>query len=266
MPEWDLHPDEYREHAGFVSDLTERVVALLDAQPGERIMDLGCGDGALTARLAAHGCTVVGVDSDAGMAEAARKRGLTVLHTDAATLRVHDAFDAVFSNAALHWMTDQEGATAAVGAALRPGGRFVAEMGGFGNVAAVRAAAGCVLARHRLRLPEWRFPTAHAQEALLARHGLDVEVLEVEARPTLLPTGVTGWLGAFARPALSRLAEPDAKRVLDEVEQVLAPVLRDDQGRWFADYVRLRFRARKPWPMTPAALAVAVAGGRPTRL
>lgn len=221
------------------------MVELLDPQPGERILDLGCGDGWLTARLAAGGSQVVGVDSDAGMVEAARARGLTVLHQDAAKLSVDAQFDAAFSNAALHWMVDQEGVVAAVRAALVPGGRFVAEMGGFGNLAGVRAAAGCVFAHHGLRLPDWHFPTLGAEASLLARHGLTVETMEVEARPTALPTGIKGWLGAFTRPALAALPPSDAAALLDQVAQSWRPFCATESGQWVADYVRLRFRAHK---------------------
>ena len=134
---WD--PDAYRRDGAFVHGLAGGVLEWLAARPGERILDLGCGDGQLTARLLASGAEVVGVDASEPMVAAARARGISADQATAEQLPYADAsFDAVFSNAALHWVRDQDAMMAGVRRVLRAGGRFVAEMGGHGNIAAIR--------------------------------------------------------------------------------------------------------------------------------
>ena len=129
---WD--PERYARNARFVADLGMPVVELLEPQPGERILDLGCGDGALTAKLVEMGCSVVAVDSSAEQIEAARELGLDAHVMDGHGLTFENEFDTVFSNAALHWMGHPDEVIAGVRRALRPGGRFVAECGGHGCV------------------------------------------------------------------------------------------------------------------------------------
>src|ERR1700722_18491033 len=129
---WDANA--YAATGRFVADLAGGVVELLGARPGEAILDLGCGDGALTEKIAATGAVVTGADASAAMVAAARERGLNVHQVSATEMQFDGEFDAVFSNAALHWMPDAEEVLAAVHRALKPGGRFVAEMGGMGNI------------------------------------------------------------------------------------------------------------------------------------
>ncbi|MFV2091693.1 MAG: trans-aconitate 2-methyltransferase, partial [Hyphomicrobiales bacterium] len=135
---WDARG--YRENAGFVSELGAQIMSWLAAAPGERILDLGCGDGTLAMKIAASGATVVGVDDSASMLEAATAAGLETRQCSGENLDFDTEFDAVFSNAALHWMTGAQAVSNGVFRALRPGGRFVAEMGGFGNVATIATA------------------------------------------------------------------------------------------------------------------------------
>lgn len=242
------NPAGYAHHAGFVPDLGTPLLALLAPAEGEHVLDLGCGDGALTERMVEMGCTVVGVDASAAMVEAARARGLEARIADGRDLPFEGEFDAVFSNAALHWMKPPQEVIRGVHQALKPGGRFVGEMGGFGNVAAVVTALVAVLERDgregRWRIP-WVFPTAERYRGWLEDAGFSVELITLAPRPTRLPTGVAGWLETFAGPFLHDL-EPWARAaVIGEVEDLLAPTLRDDVGDWWADYVRLRFLARK---------------------
>src|SRR3984957_20609780 len=126
--------EAYATNGRFVADLASGVVELLAPQAGEAILDLGCGDGALTEKIAATGAVVTGADASAAMVAAARTRGLKVVEVSATEMQFDAQFDAVFSNAALHWMPDAEAVLAAVHRALKPGGRFVAEMGGMGNI------------------------------------------------------------------------------------------------------------------------------------
>jgi SAM-dependent methyltransferase len=247
IPTHNWHTERYATHARFVADHGAPVVALLDPQPGERILDLGCGDGALTEKLAAAGVTVVGVDASPEMISAARARGLDAQVMDGQALRFAGEFDAVFSNAALHWTRDPDAVIAGVARALKPGGRFVGEFGGHGNVAAITVALLAVLARHgqdcRAAIP-WYFPTAEAYRAKLEAHGFVVAQIELIPRPTPLPTDMAGWLDTFAETFFARLAPAARPVARDEVLELLRPCLCDEAGRWTADYVRLRFAAR----------------------
>lgn len=238
----------YQKHAAFVPALGQPVLELLAPQPGERILDLGCGEGALTAVLAEAGAEVVGVDASPELVEAAQARGVDARLGSGEALTFHEEFDAVFSNAALHWMPQADRVIAGVARALKPGGRFVGEMGGHGNVAAIVTALHAALwerGREFGSVYPWYFPTAEAYAAKLEAAGFSVGQASLIPRPTPLPTGVKGWLGTFAQPFLARIDEREQAAVLSEVETLLAPSLRDEAGRWMADYVRLRFAAVK---------------------
>lgn len=237
----------YAANARFVSDLGAAVVSLLDPKPGERILDLGCGDGALTQKIAESGAEVVGFDASPELAAAARKRGLKVALGDAQDLPYENEFDAVFSNAALHWMSRPEAVIAGVRRALKPGGRFVAEMGGHGNIAAIRTALSAVFARYGLDHAALRahfYPTPEEYAGLLTAHGFTVVSIELFARPTPLPTGMEGWLATFAKGSFAQLPESARDRARDEVVALLRPSLCDKAGSWTADYIRLRFAAK----------------------
>lgn len=243
------NPADYAHHAGFVPELGVPVLDLLAPHPGERVLDLGCGDGALTERLAATGALVVGLDASPEMVERARARGLDARLGSADALPFAAEFDAVFSNAAPHWVRDQEAMVAGVARALKPGGRFVGEMGGHGNVAAVMVALLAVLARRGIDGPgllPWVFPTAEEHAARLAAHGLVVDAMTLFPRPTPLPTGMAGWFDTFAGSVLGRLAPEDRAAARDEAVALLRPALCDRAGNWIADYVRLRFAAHRP--------------------
>ena len=246
MQVWD--PDRYAAHARFVSDLGAPVVELLAPRPGERVLDVGCGDGALTAKLAAAGCRVVGIDASPEQVRAARGRGLDARVADVTVLEFRGEFDAAFSNAVLHWVRDPDAALASIHRALAPGGRLVAEMGGHGCVASIRAAFGEVLARRGVdaeRLNPWYFPTAEEYRGRLDAAGFDVDSIRIFPRPTPLPSDVTDWLETFAQPYLAGVPDAGRPAVLREMRERLDPVLRTPDGGWAADYVRLRFAATK---------------------
>ena len=172
MQKWD--PEQYAQHARFVSDLGGPVVDLLDPQPGERVLDLGCGDGALTERLVSAGCEVVAVDSSPEQVWAALERGLDARIADVSELSLHGLLDGVFSNAALHWIKDPQPVIANVWDALRPGGRFVAEFGGAGSVATIREALASELSGWGIDargLDPWYFPTSEEYGARLESQG-----------------------------------------------------------------------------------------------
>jgi len=244
---WDTQA--YEKNGAFVHGLAGGVVEWLGAQPGEHILDLGCGDGQLTQRLAATGAKIQGVDASPHMIAAARGRGVAVDEARAESLPYGDGvFDAVFSNAALHWVRGQDAMLAEVHRVLRPGGRFVAEMGGHGNVAAILVALTAVLARYGqsdLEKEVNYYPTPEAYTKRLERAGFAVERIELIPRPTpLAEGGVADWLRTFRRGVLDGLPEELRETVVAETTALLARVLRDEEGNWVADYVRLRFVAR----------------------
>lgn len=244
---WD--PDRYARNARFVADLGAPVVDLLAPRPGERILDLGYGDGALTAKLAALGCEVVGVDASAAQVAAARKLGLDARVLGGEELNFNAEFDAVFSNAALHWITRADAVIAGVWRALRPGGRFVAEFGGFGCVEKIKSALVAALDRRGLdgnAAVPWYFPDVAEYRGRLERRGFAVGYIALIPRPTPLPGDVTGWLETFAESFITRLPERDRPAYVAEVRAALEPQLRDASGTWIADYVRLRLAAHKP--------------------
>ena len=238
----------YERNARFVADLGAPVVELLDPKPGESILDLGCGDGALTERIAAAGANVRGCDASPELVQAARARGLEVDLVDGHALPYSAQFDAVFSNAALHWMTRPAEVVAGVHRALRPRGRFVGEFGGFGNVAAVLTALIAVLDRYGqdgVAAKPWYNPTAEEYSTLLEAHGFHVHEVRLIPRPTPLPTGMAGWLKTFGEPFLKRVPDGERAGALEETLRLLAPSLRNASGGWIADYVRVRFSARR---------------------
>jgi trans-aconitate methyltransferase len=255
---WD--PDAYDDGHAFVYEYGGEVLELLDPAPGERILDLGCGTGHLTAELAdrvGREDRVVGIDRDAAMLREARAvhPAPSFVRGDARAPPVTGGFDAVFSNAALHWVPERDQPTVAarVAETLRPGGRFVAELGGVGNVdrivRAVRAAAADL--GYEVASP-WYFPTVGEHARLLERAGFEVRVARLFDRPTPLEGGETGlaeWLSVFGEDLLAPV--PPAERAA--VVTAAAERLRPDRFRevdggsaWIADYRRLRFLAVRP--------------------
>ena len=237
---------DYAANARFVSDLGQPVLDLLNPQPGERILDLGCGDGALTARLTEHGAIVVGVDASPDMVQAAEARGLEVTVMNAADLTFTHEFDAVFTNAVLHWVPDLDPVLGGVYRALRPGGRFVGEFGGHGCCAAVTTALRAVAARRgvAVELP-WHFPTVEAFQRRLVSAGFDVLEVRLIPRPTTLPSGMAAWLQTFAGWAFADLPATERDAAFAETVALLRPSLCDTDGLWTADYTRVRFAARR---------------------
>src|ERR1700723_2785128 len=243
---WDA--SQYADNGRFVALLAESLVEALNPKAGERILDLGCGDGYLTQRLAASGAIVVGVDTSPQMVAAAKERGVDARCVSGEALPFDRQFDAVFSNAALHWMRDQDAVFQGVHRALKPGGRFVAECGGQGNIAAIRVALLAVLTARGIppeRIENNKFFSPAEYRARLERQGFLVEEITLTPRPTPLSTGMAAWLETFRRSVLERLPAEERPAAVDEIVTLLKPVLCDQQGNWIADYVRLRFLARR---------------------
>jgi trans-aconitate methyltransferase len=243
---WDAA--RYAANGRFVANLAGEVLSLLDAKPGERILDLGCGDGALTERIATSGAEVIGCDADASMLAAAQLRGLATVEADMRSLPFHGEFDAVFSNAALHWVTDQTSVIRGIHRALKPSGRFVAEMGGLGNIASIRTALSAVLRRFNLDAEEIGgsfYPSDADYRALLEANGFRLVQIALVPRPTLVKAGMEEWLRTFRSGVLARLPDEEREPVIAEITGLLRPMLCDGGGQWWADYVRLRFHAER---------------------
>ncbi|HET7899739.1 MAG TPA: class I SAM-dependent methyltransferase [Candidatus Nanopelagicales bacterium] len=260
MSSWDAQG--YDRSFSFVTSYGAALLDLLEAQPGERILDVGCGTGHQAAELAARGAHVVGVDADAAMLEVARAEHPEVSfhRADAQDREAMSAvvasvgYDAVLSNAALHWMPRQDDVVAALAEALRPGGRLVVEMGGSGNVR--RAHESISAARRDVGLDpdvrsSWTFPTPGEQAVRLERHGFRVRLVSLYDRPTPLNPGDTAadWARMFGAvlvddvPTASRAAFDHAV----DAHASAAGLDRRPDGEpgWWIDYVRLRFVAER---------------------
>jgi trans-aconitate methyltransferase len=245
------NPAHYDRAGAFVPKLASDLIELLAPQPGERVLDLGCGTGDLTQQLAAAGARPFGVDASADMiAEASRKHpNLSFEIGDGQELRFDGEFDAVFSNAALHWMPRAQDVAVGVARALRPGGRFIAEFGGARCVATVRKAVHASLSELGIegyRTPDWFFPSAAQYARLLDDAGLFVHTLLWFERPTRLEgnAGLETWLELFCLPLLNALGERRAELVRSVEERCRAALFQG--GSWWLDYTRLRVLATKP--------------------
>ncbi|MDQ2900108.1 MAG: methyltransferase domain-containing protein [Acidobacteriota bacterium] len=242
---WDV--ERYESRHSYVWEYGSSLIDLLKPEPGERILDVGCGTARLTAQIAASGATVVGLDSDPGMIAQARINfpQLRFHLASAVDFALPEPVDAVFSNAALHWIREPEPAISRIAKALRPGGRFVAEFGGKGNVQAVVDAMAEAIPGAR---SPWYFPSVGEYAPLLERHGLEVGYARLFDRPTPLEgeDGMRDWLGMFGGSFFDDVGTQDRESLLRAVEALLRPKLHRD-GRWVVDYKRLRIVAiRQP--------------------
>jgi len=240
--------ETYARNGRFVSDLARPVLDMLAPKPGERILDLGCGDGLLTEVIAASGAEVLGADLSEELLAAATARGLEVQMVDGHALPFEEEFDAVFSNAALHWMRRPELVIACTAQALKLHGRFVGEFGGHGNVAAIATAmraVGALRGGDPDKVAPWFFPTPDKYRRLLEQGGFEVKAITLVLRPTKLETGMKGWLETFGCSFFEQFEEPNRTAVLSEVIELLRPSLCDSDGEWTADHIRLRFAAER---------------------
>jgi len=238
----------YDDAHSFVYEYGEDVVDLLDPQPGERILDLGCGTGHLTQQISDAGATAVGMDRSAEMVDSARENypDCEFICADAHEFTVDSPFDAIFSNAALHWMTDQDAVLESVVDALGAGGRFVAELGGHGNIEAIVSATHAELAERGYETPmPWYFPTIGEYATKLESHGFEVQYATLFDRPTDLDgeRGLATWMEGFGDSLLASLSADVQQSVIEGVENRLRNEFFTD-GSWTADYRRLRIVAR----------------------
>lgn len=261
LPSWDIaecettgmkwDPSLYDQKHSFVFKYGEEVLALLNPQRGERILDVGCGTGHLTKLIAEAGAEVVGIDSSPDMVEAARAAcpDINFVVADAADFSFTKPFDAVFSNAALHWIAEAEQAVVCMAQSLKQGGRFVVELGGKGNIAAItRALQDAIWEVLQVKVEHGRYyPSVSEYSGLLEQHGLLVRSAVLFDRPTKLEAGEQGlrnWIAMFGQSVMSNVPADKKEQVIQEVEGKTRCILFAD-GRWFADYRRLRIVAYK---------------------
>jgi SAM-dependent methyltransferase len=248
MTEQTWCAEGYNKHARFVSDLAMPVLELLDPRPGERILDLGCGDGVLTKKLQEMGCDMVGIDASPDLVQAALRLNLDITLLNAYDMDFDDEFDAVFSNAVLHWVKDPDRVIGRVFRALRRGGRFVAEFGGHRCCETIQTVLVTELERRGYdgwAANPWYFPTTEDYGSRLAAAGFTVDYIAIVPRPTRLPGDITGFIETFAGSFVSVLPPGDRPSYVEDVRARLKPLLRDAEGVWTADYTRLRFAARR---------------------
>ena len=238
---WDAA--DYARVGSFVAELGAAALDLLDAQPGERILDVGCGEGTLTRKIVDRRATVLGIDNSPEMVAAAAARGVDVVLLDAADMTFANEFDAAFSNATLHWVLEKQQAARAIFHALMPGGRFAGEMGGEGNLAALRDALDDELIIRGYQPPaeasNW-YASPHEFAEIYEAAGFEHIDARLIERPTTIDHGIAEWVTTFRRGWLDRAGVP-----LDERAEIGAAVA-DRVGSNLADYVRLRFIMRKP--------------------
>ena len=234
---------DYASVGAFVPELGAAALDLLDPQPDERILDVGCGDGVLTRRIAERGASVLGVDSSEELVAAARAARLDARLLDAAEMAFAAEFDAAFSNAALHWMLDKARVAEAIFFALRPGGRFAGEMGGEGNLLKLREALDAELVIRGyvppLESANW-YPSVEEFADVYEAAGFEQVDARLIERPTPLPHGVAAWVTTFRAGWLDCAGVPEEERA--EIGAAVAAAVDTD----VADYVRLRFIMRKP--------------------
>ena len=234
---------DYARFGGFVAELGGAALDLLDPQRGERILDIGCGEGTLTKRIAERGAAVTGIDDSLDMIRAAHENGVDALVVDAADMHFDEEFDAAFSNAALHWMPEKDAVASGIFRALKPGGRFAGELGGEGNIAKLREALDTELVIRGYVPPSesgnW-YPSPEEFAGVYEGAGFEQVDARLIERPTPLEHGIAQWVTTFRRGWLDRAGVPEQERA------DIGAAVADRFGSNVADYVRLRFIMRKP--------------------
>ncbi len=242
---WDA--DKYAKHADFVSNLASPLIELLNPKKDEKILDLGCGDGMLAVEIEKSGAIVRAVDLSEDMVKKAQKRGVKASVMSAEDLAFEDEFDAIFSNAVLHWVKNKDRAIKNIANSLKKRGRFVAEFGGYGNIRSLTDAMADVFSRHKefgaFNNP-WYFPKDMTYKELLENNGFDVSYIKLISRPTKVDD-ISNWLDIFANGIISHLSQEQQNLFKQEVREILKPKIYSKKDGWVVDYVRLRLKAYK---------------------
>ena len=248
MTKQNWNAEQYQKDASFVSQLGTPVLELLAPQSGEKILDLGCGDGTLTWQIQNRNCEVLGIDSSASMIVKAQEKGLKARVLSAEKIDYYRQFDAVFTNAVLHWVDDIDTVVTNVYQALKANGRFIGEFGGKGNIKALISQMSATFQE----FPEfgefnnpWYFPSTEEFALVLERTGFQVQYIKLIPRPTPLKNGIENWLDIFANNITNYLNSKQKKIFIAEVINKLRPLIFSETEGWVADYVRIRFKAIK---------------------
>ena len=243
----------YQDKHAFVWKYGENLLEILNPQPNEIILDLGCGTGELTAKIAESGAEVIGIDSASEMIAKAQKHysQLKFKVADARNFQLSEPADAVFSNAALHWISEADEVIHSIHKSLKTGGRFIAELGGRGNIESIVKALYVALEKigfdNPSKLNPWYFPSIGEYAAKLENQGFEVTYSHLFSRPTLLQdtnAGLANWIKMFAGNFFQGLSEEEINQVIKDVEKQLKPKLYQE-GNWFADYRRIQIKAIK---------------------
>ena len=239
--------DKYNKHADFVSNLATPVVDLLNPIENEKILDLGCGDGTLAVEIEKLNTKVIAVDLSQSMVDKTKEKNIEAYVMSATELNFNNEFDAVFSNAVLHWVKDSKIAINKINNSLKNNGRFIAEFGGYGNIKFLTDAMQKVFDKHKeygeFNNP-WYFPKDTDYKKLLEDNGFKVEYIELIPRPTSIDD-ISNWLDIFANGIVSHLTSEQQLNFKQEVREILKPKIYTEKNGWVADYVRLRFKAIK---------------------
>jgi trans-aconitate 2-methyltransferase len=245
--------DLYEDQHSFVWEYGNDLINLLSPQPQEKILDLGCGTGQLTDQIATTGAEVVGIDNSAAMIAKAQENypHIEFRVADATNFSFNESFDAIFSNAVLHWVKPPEAAVKCMKKALKPGGRLVVEFGGKGNVNQIVEAIFTELKKYNyqgeLVANPWYFPSISEYTTLLEKHNFEVNFATLFSRPTKLDEGDAGlrnWLDMFASNLLSKFSAEEKAEIIKNIERKLKESLYQ-KGNWIADYKRIRILAVK---------------------
>ena len=239
--------ENYNKHADFVSNLALPVVDLLNPKENEKILDLGCGDGTLAVEIEKFNTKVIAVDLSESMVEKTKEKEIEAYVMSATELPFEDEFDAVFSNAVLHWVKEPETAITKISNALKTNGRFIAEFGGYGNIKYLTDAMQEVFDKNKeygeFNNP-WYFSKDTDYKQILEANGFEVEYIELIPRPTKVDD-IANWLDIFANGIVSHLTKEQQSSFKQEVREILKPKIYSDKDGWMADYVRLRLKAKK---------------------
>ena len=242
---WDA--ERYNKHANFVSNLAMPIVDLLDPKENEKILDLGCGDGTLAVEIEKFNSKVVAVDLSESMVEKTKEKGIKAFVMSAAELTFKYEFDAVFSNAVLHWVKDSDKSIKKIANSLKDKGRFIAEFGGYGNIQILTDTMQEVFRKHTefgaFNNP-WTFPKDTEYKQLLQDNGFNVEYIELIPRPTKIDD-ISNWLDVFANGIISHLTQAQQSQFKKEVREILKAKIYSEKDGWVVDYVRLRLKAIK---------------------
>jgi 2-isopropylmalate synthase len=248
MTKQNWNAEQYQKDASFVSQLGTPVLELLAPQSAEKILDLGCGDGTLTLQIQNRDCEVLGIDSSESMIAKAQAKGLKAQVLSAEKIDYHHQFDAVFTNAVLHWVDDIDAVVTNVYRALKANGKFIGEFGGQGNIQALTSQMSATFQE----FPEfgefhnpWYFPSTEEFALVLERTGFQIQYIELISRPTPLKSGIENWLDIFANNITNHLNSEQKEIFIAEVTKKLKPLIFSETEGWVADYVRIRFKTLK---------------------